>query len=373
MNYGMYADAYPVPRHRRPADFEAKQDAALNEFRQRFRDRINCTQESWMAGLMCFGFEEEDENDAPVEFILKCPNLERAEQVMHGTTTIGCFPVRIVSGSFEQFMFAQNPQNQGYCRPIRVGSSIGPRGRDSSGTLGCFFRDINNGTVYAVTCEHVATLGEIIQQPSMSDGIQIQEDVAQEECTYYHDATDILAGDFDIGRVSYIDTDHHALALILIEERHNVLGVDNVLATRAELPLPVRTKLRPLPGTADFRFVNVATEEDLRRGEHLFTTDVVKRGRKTNITVGAVHDIKYEGRFEDEPYPKIWRTVVRSDDFSGRGDSGSAIGFFDRNGDGTILGILYGGDTVHGRSHYGVSLHPFLAELAEKGIHLRLV
>jgi hypothetical protein len=178
----------------------------------------------------------------------------------------------------------------------------------------------------------------------------------------------ILAGDFDIGTVTVVDRTND---LALIRLRPDLDVPDNVFATVPEMFPTLRTKLNPLPGTVTFKWVTFATADRLLQGEFC-GRPVYMRGRTSNFSRGKVYSVKFCARFENVPSPSICRIAIQAKGFSDYGDSGAAVGVFDRNGQGTILGILYGGETTHSVSHYVVALEPFLAKQAENGLHLAL-
>ena len=69
--------------------------------------------------------------------------------------TIGSYPVDIVNGFF---LRAKDPKQTQEAHEqddvLRLGTSIGINGKQSSGTLGAIVKD-NNGTLYALSCKHV--------------------------------------------------------------------------------------------------------------------------------------------------------------------------------------------------------------------------
>ena len=366
MNYDEYAGAYPVPSVRRPADFDAQQDMALAQFRERFQDQLDKRQSSWMAGLMCFGFKEDvGTNEVPIEFIIRCPDLIAAESVMQGATHIASFPIRIVSGTFERLT---GPKNMSYTRPLKVGSSIGPKGKEKSGTLGCFFRDVN-GRVYALTCEHVAGLNEVVQQPSQPDEVGVQLQLELLKFGEEDDQKRVFAEGFDIGIVTFADPTND-LALVRLNPEHD--QVDNLFANKSDLFLAMILEVKALPDTAVFRWVAFAKDDMLLTGQFCEKT-VFMCGRTSNFSYGTMHNVKYVARFKDEPDSIVCRIAIESKEFGDFGDSGAAVGVFDNNGQGTIVGILYGAETEHHVSHYAVSLEPFLALQQLNGLHLALV
>ena len=70
--------------------------------------------------------------------------------------TIGSYPVDIVNGFFVR---TKNPSQTREAHKqddfLRLGTSIGIKGKQSSGTLGAIVKDTNNGTLYALSCDHV--------------------------------------------------------------------------------------------------------------------------------------------------------------------------------------------------------------------------
>ena len=70
--------------------------------------------------------------------------------------TIGSYPVDIVNGFFVRTkgsqMVTDAHEQHDY---LRFGTSIGINGKQSSGTLGAIVKDVNSGTLYALSCDHV--------------------------------------------------------------------------------------------------------------------------------------------------------------------------------------------------------------------------
>ena len=368
MNFVEYADAFPVHRHRRCGDFKDSVKQALAEFGDKYQALIDRSQTSWMAGLMCFGFEDTDKDESPIEFIIQCPNVQRAAQDMMGANTVSSFPLRIVPGRFVKYM-ARSPRNAEYHRPLRVGCSIGKHGQEHSATIGCFFRGLHSDgsqAIYGLTCAHVAKTGDFIQQPSRPDADAIQRNLEYKNYDSEQKAR-IQANDFDIGSVTVVDATAD-MALVRLND-----GLDlpnNIMGHISELADPHRD-LDPLPDVADLQWTRIGKLDAIQQDQ--FGDLVFKRGRSTNITEGCWHEVEYVGRFQSDDNAKIWRLVVRSPQFAAAGDSGAAVGCFDRDGNGTILGVLHGADMQYEASYYVVGLDPFVTFQEEKNLRLQLL
>jgi len=80
--------------------------------------------------------------------------------------TIDFYPVDIVNGFFVKTKDPYLPKEAHEQNEfLRLGASIGVKGKQSSGTLGAIVEDVNSGTLYALSCDHVtydAVQSEII-------------------------------------------------------------------------------------------------------------------------------------------------------------------------------------------------------------------
>ena len=70
--------------------------------------------------------------------------------------TIGSYPVDIVNGfcvrTTDWYESTEAHEQKEF---LRLGASIGVNGKESSGTLGAIVEDVNTGTLYALSCDHV--------------------------------------------------------------------------------------------------------------------------------------------------------------------------------------------------------------------------
>jgi len=70
--------------------------------------------------------------------------------------TIGSYPVDIVNGfcvrTNDPFLPTEAHEQKEF---LRLGASIGVNGKESSGSLGAIVEDVNGGTLYALSCDHV--------------------------------------------------------------------------------------------------------------------------------------------------------------------------------------------------------------------------
>jgi len=70
--------------------------------------------------------------------------------------TIGSYPVDIVNGFCVRTKAPYLPKEAHEQNEfLRLGASIGVNGKQSSGTLGAIVEDVNSGTLYALSCDHV--------------------------------------------------------------------------------------------------------------------------------------------------------------------------------------------------------------------------
>ena len=70
--------------------------------------------------------------------------------------TIGSYPVDIVNGfcvrTNDPYLPTEAHEQEEF---LRLGASIGVNGKESSGSLGAIVEDVNRGTLYALSCDHV--------------------------------------------------------------------------------------------------------------------------------------------------------------------------------------------------------------------------
>lgn len=70
--------------------------------------------------------------------------------------TIGSYPVDIVNGFFVRTNDPYKPTKAHKQQEfLQLGASIGVKGKESSGTLGAIVEDVESGTFYALSCNHV--------------------------------------------------------------------------------------------------------------------------------------------------------------------------------------------------------------------------
>ena len=70
--------------------------------------------------------------------------------------TIGPYPVDIINGFCVKISDQYEPTEAHEQKEfLRLGASIGVNGKQSSGTLGAIVEDVNSGTLYALSCDHV--------------------------------------------------------------------------------------------------------------------------------------------------------------------------------------------------------------------------
>ena len=70
--------------------------------------------------------------------------------------TIGSYPVDIINGFCVKISDQYEPTEAHEQKEfLRLGASIGVNGKQSSGTLGAIVEDVNSGTLYALSCDHI--------------------------------------------------------------------------------------------------------------------------------------------------------------------------------------------------------------------------
>ena len=85
--------------------------------------------------------------------------------------TIGSYPVDIVNGFFVKTK-DPNPTQEAHKQDVlRFGTSIGIKGKQSSGTLGAIVKDLNSGTFYALSCDHV--MNDAVESEIIHPGLDV--------------------------------------------------------------------------------------------------------------------------------------------------------------------------------------------------------
>ena len=85
---------------------------------------------------------------------------------------IGSFPVDIVNGFFVRTNDPYRPKEAHEQEEfLRLGASIGVNKKQSSGTLGAIVEDVNSGTLYALSCNHV--LGDAREKEIIHPGLDV--------------------------------------------------------------------------------------------------------------------------------------------------------------------------------------------------------
>ena len=86
--------------------------------------------------------------------------------------TIGSYPVDIVNGFCVRTKAPYLPKEAHEQNEfLRLGASIGVNGKQSSGTLGAIVEDVESGTLYALSCDHV--MNDAVQSEIIHPGLDV--------------------------------------------------------------------------------------------------------------------------------------------------------------------------------------------------------
>ena len=87
-------------------------------------------------------------------------------------STIGSYPVDIVNGFCVRTKAPYLPKEAHEQNEfLRLGASIGVNGKQSSGTLGAIVEDVESGTLYALSCDHV--MNDAVQSEIIHPGLDV--------------------------------------------------------------------------------------------------------------------------------------------------------------------------------------------------------
>jgi len=98
--------------------------------------------------------------------------------------TIGSYPVDIVNGFCVRTKDPHPPTEAHEQKEfLHLGASIGVKGKDSSGTLGAIVEDVNNDTLYVLSCDHV--MNDADEEKIIHPGLDVYLNYLRYHFDYY--------------------------------------------------------------------------------------------------------------------------------------------------------------------------------------------
>ena len=98
--------------------------------------------------------------------------------------TIGSYPVDVVNGfcvrTNDPYLPTEAHEQKEF---LRLGASIGVNERQSSGTLGAIVEDVSNGTLYALSCDHV--MNDVDEKKIIHPGLDVYSYYLRHHLTEY--------------------------------------------------------------------------------------------------------------------------------------------------------------------------------------------